>query len=73
MRLVIQHIAIVTPKYSAGAGVRELVQWLGYGLDDWDSILDRGGNFSLRHRLQTDSDAHPASYVMGTRDSLYLG
>jgi hypothetical protein len=24
------------------------------------------GNFSLRHRVQTGSGAHPASYLMGT-------
>jgi hypothetical protein len=24
------------------------------------------GNFSLRHRVQNDSGAHPASYPMGT-------
>jgi hypothetical protein len=27
------------------------------------------GNFSLYHRVQTDSGAHPASYLMGARDS----
>jgi hypothetical protein len=27
------------------------------------------GNFSLHHRVQTDSEAHPVSYPMGTRDS----
>jgi hypothetical protein len=27
------------------------------------------GNFSLRHRVQTDSGAHPASYPMGTGGS----
>jgi len=26
-------------------------------------------NFSLHHRVQTDSEAHPASYPMGTRGS----
>jgi hypothetical protein len=25
------------------------------------------GNFSLHHRVQTGSEAHPASYPMGTR------
>jgi hypothetical protein len=29
----------------------------------------RAGNFSLHHRVQTGSGAHPASYPMGTRDS----
>jgi hypothetical protein len=27
------------------------------------------GSFSLRHRMQNGSGAHPASYAMGTRDS----
>jgi hypothetical protein len=27
------------------------------------------GNFSLHHRVQTNSGAHPASYPMGTRSS----
>jgi hypothetical protein len=27
------------------------------------------GNFSLHHRVQNGSGAHPASYSMGTRDS----
>jgi hypothetical protein len=27
------------------------------------------GNFSLRHRVQTGSGAHPAPYPMGTGDS----
>jgi hypothetical protein len=27
------------------------------------------GNFSLHHRLQTVSRAHPVSYAMGTRGS----
>jgi hypothetical protein len=30
------------------------------------------GNFSLHHRVQNDSGAHPASYAMGTRGS-FLG
>jgi hypothetical protein len=29
----------------------------------------RGWNFSLHHRVQTGSGAHPASYPMGTRGS----
>jgi hypothetical protein len=27
------------------------------------------GNFSLHHRVQNDSGAHPASYPMGSRGS----
>jgi hypothetical protein len=45
---------------------------LGYGLDDWGSRVrfPAGvGNFSLYHRVQNGSGAHPASYPMGTRGS----
>jgi len=43
---------------------------LDHGLDKRGSILSRGreGIFSLRHREQTGSEAHPASYPMGIRD-----
>jgi hypothetical protein len=43
---------------------------LGYRLDDLDSRVRfpaRAGNFSLHHRVQNGSGAHPASYPMGTR------
>jgi hypothetical protein len=33
----------------------------------------RTGNFSLHHRVQTGSEAHPASYPMGTRGSFAWG
>jgi hypothetical protein len=42
----------------------------GYGLDDRGSrvrLPAGAGNFSLRHRIQNGSGAHPASYPMGTR------
>jgi hypothetical protein len=45
---------------------------LGYGLDDRGSRVRfpaRAGNFSLHHRFQNGSGAHPASYPMGTRGS----
>jgi hypothetical protein len=45
---------------------------LSYGLDDRDSrvrFLAGAGNFSLHHRVQNGSGAHPASYPMGTRGS----
>jgi hypothetical protein len=32
-------------------------------------IPAEAGKFSLHHRVQTGSGAHPASYPMGTRDS----
>jgi hypothetical protein len=44
----------------------------GYGLDDRGSrfrLPAGAGNFSLHHRVQNGSGAHPASYPMGTRDS----
>jgi hypothetical protein len=40
---------------------------LGYGLDDRGSrvrFLERAGNFSLDHRVQNGSGAHPVSYPM---------
>jgi hypothetical protein len=42
---------------------------LGYGLDDRGSGVRfpaGAGNFSLHHRVQNGSGAHPASYTMGT-------
>jgi hypothetical protein len=46
---------------------------LGNGLDDRSSRFrfpEGARNFSLHHRAQNDSGAHPASYPMGTRSSL---
>jgi hypothetical protein len=46
---------------------------LGYGLDNRGSRVRfpaGAGNFSLRHRVQNGSGAHPASYRMGTRGPL---
>jgi hypothetical protein len=45
---------------------------LGSGLDDRGSRVRfpaGAGNFSLNHRVQNSSVAHPASYPMGTRGS----
>jgi hypothetical protein len=45
---------------------------LGYGLDDRSSRVRfpaEAGNFSLHHRVQNGSGAHPVSYLMGTRGS----
>jgi hypothetical protein len=45
---------------------------LSYGLDDWRSRVrfPAGvGNFSLHHRVQNSSGAHPDSYPMGKRGS----
>jgi hypothetical protein len=49
---------------------------LGYGLDDqgmWVRFPGGVGNFSLRHRVQTGSGAHPASYPMSIGGSFYGG
>jgi hypothetical protein len=49
---------------------------LGYGLDDRGSRVRfpaEAGNFSLHHRVQNGSGAHPASYPMGTRSSFTGG
>jgi hypothetical protein len=46
---------------------------LSYGLDDGGSRVRfpaRAVNFSLHHRVQNGSGAHPVSYLMGTRGSL---
>jgi hypothetical protein len=43
----------------------------GYGLGDrmiGVRFPAGGGNFSLHHRVQTGSEAHPASYPVGTGD-----
>jgi hypothetical protein len=48
---------------------------LSYGLDDRGSRVRfpvGTGNFSLHHRVQNDSGAHPACYSVGTRGS-FLG
>jgi hypothetical protein len=48
------------------------VQRLGYGLGDRGSRVRfpaGAGNFSLYHRVQNGSGAHPASYPMCARDS----
>jgi hypothetical protein len=45
---------------------------LGYGLDDRGSTVrfpGGAGNFSLHHRVQNGSGAHPASYPVGMRGS----
>jgi hypothetical protein len=45
---------------------------LGYGLDERGSRVRfpaGAGNFSLHHRVQNGSGAHPATYIMGTRGS----
>jgi hypothetical protein len=49
---------------------------LGYGLDRWGPRVRfpaGAGNFSLHHRVQNGSGAHPASYPMGTGGSFPRG
>jgi hypothetical protein len=49
---------------------------LRYGLDDRDSTFRFSAgawNFSLHHRIQNGSGAHPASYPMGIRGSFSGG
>jgi hypothetical protein len=57
----------IAKSYDSSVGIA-----LGYGLDDRGSrvrLPARAGNFSLHHRVQNGSGAHPASYPMGTSDS----
>jgi hypothetical protein len=49
---------------------------LGYELDDRGSRVRfpaGAGNFSLHHRVQNSSGAHPAAYAMGTKGSFPAG
>jgi hypothetical protein len=49
---------------------------LGYGMDDRVSRVGfpaGAGNFSLYHRVQNGSGAHPASYPVGARVSFLEG
>jgi hypothetical protein len=49
---------------------------LGYGLNDRGSTVRfpaGAGNFSLHHRVQNGSGAHPASDPMGNRGSFPVG
>jgi hypothetical protein len=54
---------------------RKLGQWVTkfhFGLDSGGSRVRfpaEDGNFSFHHRVQNGSEAHPASYPMGTRGS----
>jgi len=46
---------------------------LGAGRSGFYSIPGGAGNFSLQHRVQNGSGAHPASYPMSTRGSFPQG
>jgi hypothetical protein len=57
--------------YEAG-----IAQWYSGGLrTGWSEIQVPAEvrNFSLHHRVQTDSGVHPASYTMGTGGSFPAG
>jgi hypothetical protein len=63
---------LFTPVYD---GAR-LAQWYSAEIQDGRSghrIPAEAGNFSLHHRVQTRSAAHPASYPMGSRGSFTEG
>jgi hypothetical protein len=56
-------VQISVPSRDSSVGIA-----LGYGLDDRGSRVRfpaGTGNFSLHHRVQIGSGAHPASYPMG--------
>jgi len=55
--------------------VAQPVQRVGYGLDNKDSVPDRGsdGIFSLHHHVQTGSGAHSTFYSMDTEGSYPRG
>jgi hypothetical protein len=54
---------LILGTWNRGAGV---AQWYSSGLRVW--VPGGAGYFSPHHRIQTGSEAHPASYPMGTRD-----
>jgi hypothetical protein len=54
-------------------GTSDFPLYINYGVDDRSSRVRfpaGAGNFSLHHRVQNGSGAHPASYSMCTRGSL---
>jgi hypothetical protein len=66
---LVKNIIIISCDSSVGIA-------LGYGLDDRGSRVRfpvGAGNYSLHHRVQNGSGAHPSSYPMDTRDSFPEG
>jgi hypothetical protein len=62
---------IITKSHDSSVGIA-----LGYGLDDRGSrvrFLAGAGNFSIHHRVQNGSGAHPASYPRGLRGTFPRG
>jgi hypothetical protein len=65
-------IVIISLSSYRGAGASQSLQKLGHGLEDRGSGVRfpaGTGNFSLHHRVQNGSGAHPASYPVGAKDS----
>jgi len=65
------HILLLSSVKFLRVGITQSVWRLGYGMDGWGSVPGRGneGNLCLRHCIQIDSGAHPASYLVSTGDS----
>jgi hypothetical protein len=60
-----KYVQYVTDSRDSSVGIA-----LGYGLDNRGSrvrFLAEAENFSLHHRVQNGSEAHPSSYAMGSR------
>jgi hypothetical protein len=49
--------------------IAQSIQWRATGWTAWVRFPTGSKDFSLLHRVQTGSGAHPASYVMGTGGS----
>jgi hypothetical protein len=66
------HILVPKPDRCSLRHQRQIAQRYSAGLQaGWSGVRVPvvAGNFSLYHRVQTGSGAHPASYPMGTRGS----
>jgi hypothetical protein len=72
-------VSLQNDKVLAGLGSswpllpKEQQCWCRTGLECRGSIPGRGKGFSLLHNVQTGSEAHPASYLMGTGGSFAVG
>jgi hypothetical protein len=65
---------LIETRFDPGKGV-EIAQWYSTGIRaGWSMVRvpARAGNFSLHHRVQNGTGAHPVSYPMGIRGS-FLG
>jgi hypothetical protein len=71
VRISLYHLSTINKSREGSVGIA-----LSYGLDDRGSRVRfpaAAGNFSLHHRVQNGSGAHPASYPMDTRGSFSGG